>query len=65
MFGQGVYIYGKSPKLLQDVIEDVYCPDKYCFNREVGESPDGYITTLRSIYDCGKCGALLFVHKDL
>ena len=27
------------------------------------ESLDGYVTTSRSIYGCGKCGARLFVHK--
>ena len=32
--GQGVYIFEENPKSVQDVIEDVYCPGKYCFNRE-------------------------------
>ena len=27
------------------------------------EPLDGYVTTPGSIHDCGKCGALLFVHK--
>ena len=27
------------------------------------ESLGGYVRTPRSIYDCGKCGAWLFVHK--
>ena len=40
----------------------MYCPGKYCFSREKYESPDGYVTTPRSIYGCGNCVAL-FVHK--
>ena len=27
-FSQGVYIYEESPKSIQDVIEDVFCPGK-------------------------------------
>ena len=61
--GQGVYIFEESPKSVQDVIGDVYCPGKYCLNREKCESIGGYVTTPRSIYGCGKCGAWLFVHK--
>ena len=61
--GQGVYIFEENPKSVQDVIGDVYCPDKYCSNREYCESLGGYITTPRSIYACGKCGAWFFVHK--
>ena len=62
-FGQGVYIFEESPKSIQDVIGDVYCPSKYCFNRDKCESLGGYVTTPRSIYGCGKWGACLFVHK--
>ena len=62
-FGAGVYIFEESAKTIQDVIGDVYCPGKYCLNREKCESIGGYVTTLRSIYGCGKCGAWLFVHK--
>ena len=36
---------------------------KYCSNREKCETIGGYVTTPRSIYDCGKCGICLFVHK--
>ena len=61
--GQGAYIFEKSPKSVQDVIGDVYCPCKYCSNRDKCESLGGYVTTPRSIYACGKCGAWLFVHK--
>ena len=61
--GQGVYICEESPKLIQDVIGDVYCPSKYCLNREKCESVGGYVTTPRSILSCGKCGAWLFVQK--
>ena len=32
--GQGVYIFEENPKLIQYVSGDVYCPDKYCLNRE-------------------------------
>ena len=45
-----VYFFKESPKSVQDVIGDVYCPGKYCFNREKCESLDGYVTTPRSIY---------------
>ena len=62
-FGQGVYIFEESPKSIQDVTGDVYCPGKYCFNREKCESLDGYVTTPRSIYGCGKRGAQLLDHK--
>ena len=61
--GQAVYFFEESPKSIQDVIGDVYCSGKYCFNREKCESLGGYVTTPRSIYGCGKCGAWLFVHK--
>ena len=61
--GQGVYIFEENQKSVQDVIGDVYCPGEYCLNREKCESIGGYVTTPRSIYGCGKCGAWLFVHK--
>ena len=60
--GQGVYIFEESPESVQDVIGDVYCPGKYCSNREKCESIGGYVTTPRSIYGCQKRGAWLFVH---
>ena len=55
--GQRVYIFEGNPKSVQDVIGEVYCPGKYCFNRDKFESVGGYVTTPRSIYGCGKCGA--------
>ena len=61
--GQGVYIFEESPKSVQEVIGDVYCPGKYCANREKCDFIGGYVKTPRSIYGCGKCGAWLFVHK--
>ena len=61
--GAGVYIFEESPKSVQDVIGDVYCPGKYCSNREKCESLGGYVTIPRSFYACEKCGACLFVHK--
>ena len=61
--GQGVYIFEESPNSVQDVIGDVFCPGKYCSSREKCESLGGYVTTPRSIYACGKCGAWPFVHK--
>ena len=63
--GQGVYIFEECPKSVQDVIGDVYCPGKYCSNKEKCESLSGYLTFPRSNYACGKCGTWLFVHKDL
>ena len=62
-FGQGVYIFEESPKSIQDVSGDVYCPDEFCLNREKCESFGGYVTTSRSVYGCEKCGSWLFVHK--
>ena len=56
-FGQGVYIFEESPLSFQDVIGDVYCPRKYCFNREKCVFLGGYVTTSRSIYGRGKCEA--------
>ena len=61
--GQGVYILEERAKSIQEVTGDVFCPGKYCFNREKCESIGGYVTTPRFIYGCGKCGAWLFVHK--
>ena len=61
--GQGVYVFEENPKSVQDVVGDVYCPGKYCSNREKCESVGGYVTTPRSIYGCEKCGAWFFVHK--
>ena len=63
--GQGVYIFEESPNSVQDVIGDVFCPGKHCSNREKSESLGGYVTTSRSIYAFGKCGAWLFVHNFL
>ena len=61
--GQGVYIFEESPNSVQVVLGDVFCPGKCCSNREKCESLGGYVTTPRSIYACGKCGAWLFVNK--
>ena len=61
--GLGVYIFGESQKSIQDAIGDIYCPGKYCFNREKCESLECYLTSPRSIYGCGKCGAWLFIQK--
>ena len=61
--GQGVHIFEESPKSVQDVIGDVYCPGKFCSNREKCESFGCYVATPRAIYGCGKCGAWLFIHK--
>ena len=63
LLGQEVYNFKESPKTVQDIIGDVYCPGKYCSNREKCDSPGGYVTTPRSIYAFGKCGGWLFVHK--
>ena len=61
--GQGVYIFKETLKSAQDFNGDVYCPGKCCSNRENCESLGGYVTTPRSLYACGKCGAWLCVHK--
>ena len=58
-----VYIFEESPKSIQDVIGDVYCPGEYCLKRAKGKSILGYVTTPRSIYGCDNCGARLFVQK--
>ena len=63
--GQGVYIFEWTPKSIQDVFGDVFCPGKYCFSREKCKSLDGYVTTPGSNYGCGRCGAWLFVQKVL
>ena len=60
---KGFTFFEESPKAIQDAIRDVYCPGKYCSNREKCESLDGCVTTPRSIYGCGKCGTWLFVLK--
>ena len=62
-FGHRVHIFKESAKAIQDIIGDVYCPGKYCSNSEKCESLGGYVTTPRSTYGCGNCGAWLFVQK--
>ena len=62
-FALGIYIFEENSKSIQGVIGGVYCPDKSCLNSEKCESIGGNVTTPRSIYGCGKCGAWLFVHK--
>ena len=57
--GQGVHIFKERSKSVQEVIGDVYCPGEFCLNREKCESLGGHVTTPRSIYGCGKCGALV------
>ena len=49
--GQGFYIFEENPKSVQDVFGDMYCPGKYCLNREKCESFGGYVITPRSLYD--------------
>ena len=61
--GQGVYVFEERPKSVQEDIGEVYCPGEFCLNREKCESIGGYVTTPRSVYSCGKCGAWFFVHK--
>ena len=61
--GQGVHIFEESPKSVQDITVYVFCPGKYCSKRQKCVYFDGYVTTPRSTYGCGKCGAWLFVHK--
>ena len=62
-FGPGVYIFEENLEAVRDVIEDAYCPGEYCLNKEKCDSIGGYVTSPRSIYACGKCGARLFLHK--
>ena len=61
--GQGDYIFEESPKSVEDVIGDVYCPGKCCSNGQKCDSLGGYVTTPKSIYASGKRGGWLFVHK--
>ena len=61
--GQGVHIFEENPKSIQDVIGDVYCPGKYCLNRDKCKSIGSYVTTPKSIHGCDNCGAWLFVYK--
>ena len=64
-FGQGVHIFEDSPKSIQSVIGGVYCPGKYCFNREKCKSRDGFLTTPTSVYCFVGLWGCLFVHKNL
>ena len=61
----GIYIFEETQKSIQGGIGDNSCPGKYWFNREKCKIFDGYLTTPRSIYGFGKCGAWFFVHKVL
>ena len=62
-FGPGVYNFEERPNSIQDVIGHAFCPGKYCLNREKCDSFDGFVIIPRCIFDFGKCGAWLFVHK--
>ena len=59
---RGVYNFEESPKSIQDVIGDVYCPGKYCFNREMRISWWSCNNSESHLW-LWKCGARLFVHK--
>ena len=61
--GHENYFFEESPKSIQDDVGDVYCPGNFCSNREKCESIVGYVTTPRSNFVCGNCGAWLFAHK--
>ena len=63
--GPEVYIFEENPTSIEDVFGDVFCRSKNSFKREKCDTLDGYVTTPRSIYGCGKFGAWLFVHKVL
>ena len=63
LFGPGVYIFEEIRKSIQDFIGDVYCPGKYCLNREKCEFIGGYVSNSRSIFGCVKCGVWLFVQR--
>ena len=65
LFGREDYVFEESPKSIQDVIGDIYCPGKYCSNKEKCEYHGGYVKIPRSNYGCGKCGAWLFFHRYL
>ena len=62
--GQGAYIFGENPKSIQDNTGDVLSW-QVLFQQKEMQIYWYYVnvTTPRSIYDCGKCGAWLFVHK--
>ena len=53
-FGQAIYNFEESPKSIQVFIGGVFCPGKYCFNRDKCESLDCYVTNSRSIFGSGK-----------
>ena len=59
------YVFEEIPESIQEVIGDVYCPGKHCFNRMKCESFEGYVTTPRSIHDFANGGAWLFVRRIL
>ena len=59
---KGFTLFKRTQNQLKMLLE-VFCPGKHCSNREKCESLGGYVTTPRSFYACGKCGAWLFVHK--
>ena len=44
-----VHIFEESPKAIQDVIGEVFCPGIYCSTRKKCKSLGGYVTTTRSI----------------
>ena len=58
-FGRGVYTFDESPKSIQNVSGDVFCPSKFSLNREKCQSLDGYVTAPRYIYGCVKLWSLV------
>ena len=63
-FGPGVYILKRIKNQFKMLLE--MCIVLTCsLNSEKCESIGGHLTTPRSIYGCGNCGARLFVHKVL
>ena len=67
--GQEIYIFEERPTSVQDAIGDVYCPGKYCFNREKCESIGGYVTTPFMVVEIVEPGCLfrkfLLCYKSL
>ena len=64
-FGQGVYNLGRLQNQFKLFLEMRIVLASIVPTEKIEEPLYGYVTSPRSIYGCGKCGACLFVHRVL
>ena len=58
LLGQRVYSFEESPKSIQEVNGDVFCPGEFCLNKEKCETFGGYVTTPVTVVESVEPGCL-------